>query len=132
MGEGIAAVMSNTVIILPETDDKTLCLAFTGAVTKADHYNNLVVPMTARIEQYGYYNLVIWYKDDFTGYMPEAADQSFISIRELGPHAHRIAYVNPTERKLFQTNLMRAKLGHEVKNFDTADLAAAIAWAKEG
>ncbi|MBU0800644.1 MAG: STAS/SEC14 domain-containing protein [Alphaproteobacteria bacterium] len=124
--------MGSTVIIMPESDDTTLCLAFTGGVTKEDHYNNLVLPMKERIEKFGYYNLLIWHKDDFNGYEPDAADQSFVSIRDLGPYARRIAYVNPSERKLFQTTLMRVKLGHEVKNFDTKDLAEAIAWAKGG
>lgn len=123
--------MPDTVTILPETDDTTLCLTFSGAVTKEDHYNNLVVPMRAMIERHGYYNLAIHYTTDFKGFHPDAADQSFNSIREMGHYARRIAYINPTERKLFQTNLTRTLLGEsEVRNFEDHERAAAIAWAK--
>jgi len=120
----------SSVTILPESDDFTLCLRFDGAVTKQDHYDNLVVPMRAMIEKHGYYNLLIFHAQTYQGYEPDAAEQSFNSINEMGKYARRIAYVNPTARKLFQTNLTRVLLGKEVKNFDTAELEAAIMWVK--
>lgn len=124
--------MPDSLIILPETDDKTLCLAMKGAVTRADHYERLVQPMRDMIEKYGYYNLVLVYRDDFTGYEPDAAEQSFQTISQLGNYARRIAFVNPTQRKILQTTLLRAQLGQEVMNFNSDELADAIAWAKQG
>lgn len=124
--------MEPSVITLPESDDKTLCLAFTGIVTKDDHYNHLVRPMQDAIARHGYFNLVLWYKDDFKGLSPAAAGQSFISIADLGKYAHRLAYVNPTARKLFQNTLMRGQMGQATRNFNESELAEAIAWAKQG
>lgn len=120
-----------SVITLPETDTHTLCLRFDGAVTKKDHYDHLVVPMRAMVQKYGYYNLVLIYAPTFKGYQPDAAEQSFNSINELGKFSRRIAYVNPSPRKMFQTNLTRILLGKDVRNFGTEDVAKAISWAKE-
>jgi hypothetical protein len=120
-----------SVITLPETDAQTLCLRFTGAVTKKDHYDYLVVPMRAIIEKYGYYNLVLVFDPTYQGYTPDAAEQSFNTINELGKFSRRIAYVNPSPRKMFQTSLTRILLGKDVRNFSTEELAEAIAWAKE-
>jgi hypothetical protein len=124
--------MSDTVIILPETDEHTLCLRFQGVVSKKDHYENLVVPMRSRVERYGYYNLVIFFSPGFSGYDPDAAAQSFHSINDLGKYARRIAYVNPSARKMFQTNLTRVLLGKDVRNFNSESLAEAIEWARAG
>lgn len=123
--------MANSIIILPETDDETLCLAMRGVITKADHSAFMVEPLRERIEKHGFYNLVLVYEDDFEGYQPAAAQQSFNTISDLGPYARRIAFVNPTTRKLFQNNLMRVKLGQEIKNFNRDERAAAISWAKQ-
>lgn len=128
----MSGTKSSSVIILPETAGDFLCLAFTGVVTREDHLNGLVNPMKGLIQKYGQYCLLIHFRPDYKGYAPDAADQSFIAIREMGPFARRIGYVNPTERKLFQTQIMRGKLGQEVRNFDNEDLAAAIRWARDG
>lgn len=122
--------MTGTVTILPETDEFTLCLRFEGAITKKDHYDGLVVPMRAMVEKNGYYNLVIFFSPTYQGYEPDAAEQSFNSINELGRFSRRIAYVNPSVRKMFQTNLTRVLLGKEVRNFASEDMAEAVAWAK--
>jgi hypothetical protein len=121
-----------SMFILPETDDITLCLALTGVVTREDHQRCLVVPMRARIEKHGYFNLVQHFLPDFRGYTPDAADSSFQSIKDMGKFARRLAYVNPTARKLFQNNITRAMLGGEVRHFENDELAEAIAWAKGG
>jgi hypothetical protein len=119
-----------SVILMPESDDRTVCVTFRGIVTLADHRANLFDQMQARIEKYGYYNLVLYFHPDFRGYTPEAADSGFRGIRDMGRSARRIAYVNPTPRKLFQTQMTRALLCEEVRNFDAEELAEAIAWAK--
>lgn len=123
-------LMAGSVVRLPESNDDTLCLRFDGAVTKKDHYDELVVPMRAMVQKHGYYNLLIFFSPTYKGYEPDAAEQSFNTINELGKFARRIAYVNPTARKIFQTNLTRILLGKDVRNFDTSDYAAAVAWLK--
>lgn len=123
--------MPNTVIILPQSDDRTLCLRFEGAVTKKDHADNLITPMRAMIEKHGEYNLLIWFSDTYRGYEQDAADQSFQTIRELGRFARRIAYINPSARKIFQTNIIRVLLGKDVRNFSPEQIDEAVAWLKE-
>lgn len=119
-----------SVVIMPQSDDCTLCLSFVGAVTKQDHWDNLVVPMRAMVEKHGYYNLLIDFSESFKGYEPDAAEQSFKTINDLGKFSRRIAYVNPSARKMFQTNMTRVLLGKDVRNFDAHELDEAIAWVK--
>ena len=119
-----------SVVILPQSDEHTLCLSFVGAVTKQDHWDNLVVPMRAMVEKHGYYNLLIDFSESFKGYEPDAAEQSFKTINNLGKFSRRIAYVNPSARKMFQTNMTRVLLGKDVRNFDAHELDEAITWVK--
>jgi hypothetical protein len=125
--------MPGTIITLPQTDNCTLCLRFTGAVTKQDHYDAMVVPGKAIIERNGFYNLVIEYAPDYKGLMPDAADQRFRLISDWGKYGCRVAYVNPSARLVFMTKLARVLLGKaDVRFFATNDLDEAIAWAKAG
>lgn len=124
--------MPETVIILPQTDDRTLCLRYTGAVTKQEHYDGMVVPGLAIINRHGMYNLVIEYADDYKGFLTDAADQSFRLIRDWGKYGRRIAYVNPSPRKVFMTKLAMILFGNTtIRYFSAGQLDEAIAWAKE-
>jgi len=123
--------MPGSVIILPQTDDHTLCLRFTGVVTKEDHYQGMVAPGVAIIERQGVYNLVIEYAPDYKGFLTDAADQSFRLIRDWGTYGRRIAYVNPSARKIFMTKLASILFGKAtIRYFPAGKLDAAIAWAK--
>lgn len=125
--------MPGTVIILPQTDDCTLCLRFTGVVTKQDHYDGMVVPGMAIIERNGFYNLLIEYAPDYKGLTRDAADQRFRLINDWGKYGQRVAYVNPSPRLVFMTKLARVLLGRaDVRFFGTDELDDAIAWAKAG
>lgn len=126
------SAVTSSITILPQSDEYTLCLLLRGVITRADHQANLAAPMRERIEKNGYYNLVLIYDPDFEGYTPDGADSSFQSIKEMGLKARRIAYVNPTARKLFQTKITRNMLGGDVRNFEKDDVEKAIAWAKYG
>lgn len=124
--------MPGTVIILPQTDEQTLCLRYTGVVTKQDHYDGMVVPGLAIIERNGYYNLLIEYGPDFKGFLPDAADQSFRLIRDWGKYGRRIAYINPSPRRMFMTKIVAILLGNSaIRNFSSDEFDEAVAWVKE-
>lgn len=121
------------ITILPQTDDYTLCLRFSGVVTKEEHYNSMSVPGLAIIERHGFYNLVIEYAPDYQGLTPEAADQRFRLIGDWGKYGAHVAYVNPSARLMFMTKLARILLGKaDVRFFATSELDEAIAWARQG
>lgn len=122
--------MKKTVLILPQSDDDTLCITVRGRVTLDDHTHGLRKQLEERIKRVGYYNLVMFYAPDFAGWEADAAAQSFTSIYELGRYARRIAFVNPPDSKIFQTKISRPLLSGEVEIFRLEDLDNAISWAK--
>lgn len=122
--------MTQTVIILKESDDRTLCLKFSGLVTRADHQTYLRHELEKIIARHGEYNLLILHDEDFRGWEPGAAESSLRSIIDFAGQSRRIAYVNPPEKKVLQTKLSQPLFNGEVKMFDRADYDAAVTWVK--
>lgn len=122
-----------TVILLPESDAYTVCVAFVGKITKDDHDSIMTAAVKDRIEKNGFLNLVIVYSDEHA-YEASAADANMRSIMAHARYIVRAAYVNPPKRKLFQTKMLRELYPDtaELKSFYAAERDDAIAWAKQG
>lgn len=121
-----------TVFILPETTDTTLCVRYSGALTVEDfdHYHHQ--ELLKRREENGYFNLLVCYDNDYSGWEPEAADANLKSIVELGKNARKLAYVNPHKRKIFLMRMVNDLVKDaEIRYFDGDDYAAAVAWITE-
>lgn len=123
--------LDRTVVILPETDEHTLCVRFTGLIRKEDHKLNLRDRLAAMVEKDGWYSMLIEYKD-FVGWEHDAADISLRSIMDFGKFARRLAYVNPPEKKVMQTKLTAPLFGGEMQFFDEGDFDAALEWVRGG
>lgn len=120
----------STVIVLPETEADTLCVRFTGLIRREDHRRTLYTRLEALMEAYGSYNLLIEYGPDYIGWEQDAADISLRSIMAFGPHARRIAYVNPTEKKILQTKLTASLFSGEIRLFEKDEYPQAVVWVR--
>lgn len=120
----------STVIILPESDEKTLCVELAGTIRRADHERVIRKGLFERFEKNGSYNLMAYFGPDFKGWEPDAADISMQTIVEIGRHAHRLAFVNPPEKKVMQSKLTPHLFGGELRHFADDDLKEAITWVK--
>lgn len=121
-----------TVFILPETTDTTICLRYTGAVTLQDFDRYHHQELLKRTNENGYFNMVVCYDNDYTGWEPEAADANLKSIVELAKNARKLAYVNPQKRKIFLMSMVNDLLvDAEIRYFDGDDYASAVEWVKE-
>lgn len=120
--------MDRSVIVLPGTQGDILCIAFRDYVRLAEYQPDFYDRMKRVVDEYGHYRLLVHYRTDFKGWEKDAAALSFQSISEMGKFARRIAYVNPPERKIFQTKLQESMLGDEVRIFNEEEYDEALAW----
>ena len=123
---------SETVVVLPETNNHTLCLEFTGLIRAEDHRRNLQSNLQKMINRDGWFNMLIHYSPDFRGFEKDAASTSMQSIIDQGKYARRLAYVNPPEKKILQNKLAAPLFTGEIRYFGPDDMDEALEWVKSG
>lgn len=122
----------SSVIILPESDARTICVLFNGPVSRDDHEKYLTGEVARRADKNGFFNLVIVYNDDHHFRDSEAAEVNIRGLMSYASRCTRAAYVNPTPRKVLQIKLLLPLFAGEVRFFNTEERDLAIAWAKQG
>ncbi len=129
---GVSAINKNKneIVILPDSDDETLCVRLKGVVAKGEFEIRFLEPLTQRAGQGKKYNLLIHYDESFEGWEKDAAEISFQSIIDYGATARKLAYVNPPDSKLLQIKMARPLFGGEIRFFDEGELDQAIHWVK--
>lgn len=120
--------MTQTVTILPETNDTTLCLRLSGTITADDYMKNFDTPVKRIANTNGWYNLYVLHDADFVGWSPEAADLSFRCISEYSPKARRLAYINAPDSRMLMMKMLKPMMQAETKFFDEDQKDEAMAW----
>lgn len=120
--------MTETVKILPETNETTLCLRLSGTVTAEDYMKNFDGPVKKIADTNGWYNLYVLHDDSFAGWSPEAADLSFRCISEYSPKARRLAYVNAPDSRMLMMKMLKPMMKAETRFFDLEEADEAMAW----
>lgn len=132
MKSTIKVKAQSTVIVLPETDEHTLCVELNGWVLREDHKRNLRGNLEKIIEKNGWYNLLINYNPAFRGWEEDAADLSLQSIIEFGKLACRRAYVNPPKKAFYRNKMGESLFGGDVHYFNSDQFQEALDWVKGG
>lgn len=122
--------LPETLVVMPESDDRTLCIEAKGYVRREEHTGKLRKGLERILEHYESYNLLLYYGTDYKGWEAEAAESSMESIIDYGKRARKLAYVNPPEKKIMQMKITADLFSGETRFFSKEDLAAAIAWVK--
>lgn len=125
-----ATTCHEDVVVLPQTDESTLCVTLRGVVSLKSYEECFYKPLKAIMEKGDQFNLLINYDQSYEGWSREAAELSFQSIIDFGGWARKLAYVNPPDSKRFQVNVTRPLLGGEVRFFENSELDEAIKWVK--
>lgn len=120
--------MPETIIVLPESVEATLCLRLTGTITAEDFTRNFGDPVYKMADTYGYYNLYVYYDPDFEGWSREAADLSFKCISQCSPKARRLAYVNAPDSRMLMMKMLSPIMHAEIKYFEESDKEEALQW----
>lgn len=121
-----------SVLILPESDERTICVQFDGPVNREDHEKYLTGEVAKRADKLGSFNLVIIYNDDHLFQDYQAAEANIRGLMSFAARCTRAAYVNPTQRKMLQIKLLEPLFAGEVRFFNAEERDEAIAWAKQG
>lgn len=116
--------------LLPETDDRTLCVSVHGVISVEDYEEYIYKRLDAMVKKGKKFALVLHYDPSYKGWSKEAADRSFQSIINHGRHARKLAYVNPPESKIFQLKVAKDLFSGEIRFFENDELAEALKWAK--
>lgn len=123
--------MSETIAVLPETHEATLCLRLTGMVAPEDFTKNFGDRVQQIAEEYGRYNLLVLYDENFEGWSREAADLSFKNISQFSSKARRLAYVNAPDSRILMMKMLQPIMNAEVRYFDLPETRQAMAWIME-
>lgn len=122
----------SSVIVLPDTDETTLCVEMKGLIRRRDYeknFRNRILDITSKHRRF---NVLIFYASSYKGWEPEAADLSLKSIMELGGKIRRQACINPPDTILFRNKLSSALFGGQTRYFDDGKYDEALAWVKGG
>ncbi len=123
--------MSETIAVLPETHEATLCLRLTGMVTPEDFAKNFGDRVQQIAEKYGRYNLYVLYDENFQGWSREAADLSFKNISQFSAKARRLAYINAPDSRILMMKMLQPIMNAEIRYFDLHEKDQAMAWIME-
>jgi hypothetical protein len=119
----------HTVNIMPQSTDTVLMLRLTGLVTLQDYMDYFVAPAKALVDRHGWYNLLVYFDENFVGWSPEAAEISFRYLMEYCPKARRLAYVNPSDsRSLLMKMLEPVMKTADMRFFEIEELDKAVDW----
>lgn len=122
--------MSNAITILPESDDRTLCVNVTGVISAAIFLDFFIKPIRTIIERHGEFNLCAIYTD-YQGWDSDAAEASFKYYAEVGTQGRKLAYVNAPDSRFLLLKMLEPLLPNaEIRFFEPEERDEAIAWAK--
>ena len=121
---------SHTIIPLSWSTPQVVAVELRGTISKADHVKHIRNPIAKSVEEAGWFNLLMIY-NDFVGWEPEAADSSFNTIIDYGRKAHKLAYINPPDKKRLQMKLTKALFSGEVRYYEADEVEEARQWILE-
>lgn len=121
--------MTQTVKILPQSNDTTLYLRLYETVTLDDYLKYFVEPAKKIADTNGWYNLMVIHDESFKGWTAEAADVSFRYLLEYCPMARQVAYVNATDSRMLLMKMLEPVMKDaEIRFYELSQLDEAIAW----
>jgi hypothetical protein len=120
-----------SVIVMPQTQGRTLCVKLTGVIKTQDHTMHLRSNLEKILEANDHYRLLVYYSNEYKGWEKGAADTSMKAIIDLGQKAEKLAYVNPPDKKKLTHKLMPELFGGTVKHFELQELEEALRWINE-
>ncbi len=125
------AAATSTVILMPQTDARILCVRLQGMVTREDYNTHCMAEIERRYEKDGQMSVLFYYSPEFEGWTEEGAAANMENILRFGKFATRVAFVNPPQKKILQMKLMPPEMrGREVGFFNVDQCEDALAWIR--
>lgn len=121
---------TDTVVILPETDDQTLCVEFSRLIRREDYRRCFREPLQKIVERHGYYDLLINHLPTFKGWEEDAADLSMQTVVEYAKYGRRRAMINAPEKFILMQKISPEVYGGETRYFGPGQFKTALNWVK--
>lgn len=117
--------------IMPETDDKTLCVLIEKPISAEGYDHNFLPRFKDIINRNGEARLLVYYKD-FKGWEKGAVASDMEMTSLYGKKIKRFALVNPPSSEVFQKKI-KAPLFDTgaLRLFTESELDKALDWVKE-
>ena len=119
-----------SVVLMPESEHNTLCLALQGTVKYEDYAAIFRGQIEETLRENDNFNILIYYSPAFQGWERDAADMSLQTIIDYGSKIHKLAHVNPPEKRVLMQKLAPTLFSGESKNFTGEELDSALNWIK--
>ncbi len=123
--------MSETITILPQSNDAVLCARLTGMVSASEYAEKFGAVVEKMASKHQNFNLLVFYDEGFEGWSLEAADLSFKNFSQFSPQAHKLAYVNAPETRMLMMKMLKPMTNAQIRYFDKNALAQALEWVCE-
>lgn len=120
--------MSETIFILPQSNDTTLCVRLSGMIDAAEYDRKFAAAIEKMAAAPTPFNLLVIYDETFEGWSREAADSSFKNFSQYSPKARKLAYVNAPEARILMMKMMQPITKAQVRYFAPDALDEALAW----
>lgn len=115
--------------IMPESDDRVLCIRITKPITEDGYKNNFLPRIDAMVSKHGGVRLLAWY-DQYKGWEENAAKENMISTILYAGKVRKIALINPPESRLIDAKIKMPVVGGEIKIFNDNEFETALAWVR--
>lgn len=117
--------------IMPETDDRTLCILIEKPISAEGYEHNFLPRFKGMLDRNGEARLLVYYKD-FKGWEEEAAEKDMEITSAYGKKIRRFALVNPPRSEIFQKKVKAPLFDPEaLRLFEESELDKALNWVKE-
>ena len=123
--------MSETITILPQSNDTALCVRLTGMVSASEYAEKFGAAVEKMASEHQNFNLLVFYDEGFQGWSLEAADLSFKNFSQFSPQARKLAYVNAPETRMLMMKMLKPMTDAQIRYFAKNALVEALEWVCE-
>ena len=115
--------------IMPESDDRVLCVKITKPITEDGYKNNFLPRIDAMIEKNGHVRFLVWYHA-YKGWEENAARKNMLDTLIYAGKIKKIALVNPPESRVIAAKIKTPMIGGELEIFSESELNDALDWVR--
>jgi len=116
-------------IVMPETDDRTVCMEVDKPISKEGYRDNFLPRLQEILDKHGEIRILVYFKT-YKGWEEEAVGFDMESTLVFGRHVVKMAVVNPPEKMIFSLKMRQPMIHGDLEFFNEADLQKAISWVK--
>jgi len=117
--------------IMPETDDKTLVVKASEALSSQDYEDVFIPHLDRRLKKFGKIRVVIYFNDNFMGWKPGAAWDDLVFGIQHRNDFDKVAIVGEQKWLEWATKISAYFMDGQVTTYTPAEFPDAVTWVKQ-